>query len=67
MVEKIPDPISIPEKILQTLFKNLEKQEGFDQSIICQLRALADQDELTKVEKVISALKTDTGGNNEAR
>ena len=65
MAEKVPDSISIPDKILQTLFSSLENQDGFDKEIISQLRALGERNELTKVEKVTSALKNDKGGNNE--
>ena len=65
MTEKGPAPISIPDKILQTLFSSLENQDGFDIEIITQLRTLADRNELTKVEKVTAILKNDKGGNNE--
>jgi hypothetical protein len=57
MADKVPDSISIPDTILQTLFLSLEGQEGFDKEIISQLRALAERGELTKVEKVTNVLK----------
>ena len=56
MAEKVPDTVSIPDKILQTLFSSLEGQEGFDKEIIAQLCTLAEQNELTKIEKVTSVL-----------
>jgi len=60
-----PDPLSIPDKILQTLFSSLEGQEGFDEGIIFQLRALAEQNELTKIEEVSPGLKIDKGRNDD--
>ena len=65
MAEKVPDSISIPDKILQTLYSRLEGQEGFDKEIIAQLRALAERNELTKIERVTSVLKKDKGGNDD--
>jgi len=62
MAEKVPDSMSIPDKILQTLFSSLENQDGFDKEIISQLRVLGERNELTKVEKVIAAIKNDKGG-----
>jgi hypothetical protein len=66
MAEKVPDSISIPDKILHTLFLSLKDQDGFDNEIISQLRALAERNELTKVEKVTNVLKIDKGGKVEA-
>jgi len=66
MTDEGPDSLSIPEKILQTLFLSLEGQEGFGQDIIAQLTALAEQDELAKADKVTAVLKTDAGGPDEA-
>lgn len=66
MAEEIHDSISIPDKILQKLFLSLEGQEGFDNSVISQLRELAEQGDLTKADKVTVVLKTDTGDANEA-
>jgi hypothetical protein len=65
MAEKVPDSISIPDKILQTLFSSLENQAGFDNEMISQLRALAERNELTKVENVTAVLKKEKGENDE--
>lgn len=65
MAEEINDSISIPEKILQTLFSGLLGQEGFDQNIISRLQELSEQGKLTKVDEVTAVLKTDAGGINE--
>jgi hypothetical protein len=60
------DSLSIPEKILQTLFLSLEGQTGFGEVIISQLKVLAEHDELAKADKVTAVLKTDAGGPDEA-
>ncbi len=64
MAEIDPDPISIPEKILQTLFLNLEGQEGFDQDIIAELKVLAGKDQLGDAESITAILKNEKGDNN---
>jgi hypothetical protein len=65
MGKQKPNSISIPEQILDTLFSNLENQEGFNKDLIKRLRDLAECNELIKSEKVSDVLKITEGGNDE--
>jgi hypothetical protein len=65
MADKMPGSISLTDQILETLFSRVEDQDGFDKEIITKLRALAERNELTDVERVKDLLKKDKGGNDE--
>jgi hypothetical protein len=66
MANKILGSISLTDQILETLFSDLENQDGFNKDLIEQLRDLYKRDELTKLENITNVLKISKGGNNEA-
>jgi len=62
MTEQKPNPISLSDQILDTLFSSLKNQDGFDDELIERLRELAKREELTKTVKVANVLRTIQGG-----